>query len=62
MGVEPTAARSARPATNFEDWGAHRDTATPICDYSQFNRPMQPAVSAVDCRNSQLLIVDTVSY
>ena len=29
MGVEPTAARSARPATSFEDWGIHRDTTTP---------------------------------
>ena len=29
MGVEPTAARSARPATDFEDRGAHRDTTTP---------------------------------
>lgn len=34
MGVEPTAARSARPATSFEDWGAHRDTTTPASDYS----------------------------
>ncbi len=30
MGVEPTAARSARPATGFEDRGIHRDTTTPI--------------------------------
>ncbi len=29
MGVEPTAARSARPAASFEDWGIHRDTTTP---------------------------------
>jgi hypothetical protein len=29
MGVEPTAARSARPATDFEDRGIHRDTTTP---------------------------------
>ncbi len=29
MGVEPTAARSARPATGFEDRGAHRDPTTP---------------------------------
>ena len=29
MGVEPTAARSARPATGFEDQGIHRDTTTP---------------------------------
>ena len=30
MGVEPTAARSARPATGFEDQGTHRDTTTPM--------------------------------
>ncbi|GEM_PF-4005199 len=30
MGVEPTAARSARPATGFEDRGAHRDPTTPV--------------------------------
>ena len=29
MGVEPTAARSGRPATDFEDQGIHRDTTTP---------------------------------
>jgi hypothetical protein len=29
MGVEPTAARSVRPATDFEDRGAHRDPTTP---------------------------------
>ena len=29
MGVEPTAARSARPATGFEDQGTHRGTTTP---------------------------------
>jgi hypothetical protein len=29
MGVEPTAARSARPATGFEDREAHRDSYTP---------------------------------
>ncbi len=29
MGVEPTAARSVRPATGFEDRGAHRDPTTP---------------------------------
>ena len=34
MGVEPTAACSAQPATNFEDWGAHRDTITPVADSS----------------------------
>ncbi len=33
MGVEPTAARSARPATGFEDRGAHRDPATPVVAY-----------------------------
>jgi len=30
MGVEPTAACSAQPATNFEDWGIHRDTTIPL--------------------------------
>ena len=30
MGVEPTAACSAQPATSFEDWGAHRDATTPV--------------------------------
>jgi hypothetical protein len=29
MGVEPTAARFARPAANFEDWGIHRNPNTP---------------------------------
>jgi len=29
MGVEPTAARSVRPATDFEDRGAHRGPTTP---------------------------------
>ena len=29
MGVEPTAAGSAPPATDFEDQGAHRDTCPP---------------------------------
>ena len=29
MGVEPTAARSARPATGFEDQGTHQGTTTP---------------------------------
>jgi hypothetical protein len=29
MGVEPTAARSARPATGFEDRGSHRAPTTP---------------------------------
>lgn len=29
MGVEPTAACSAQPATDVEDQGAHRDTTTP---------------------------------
>lgn len=30
MGVEPTAASFALPATDFEDQGAHRDTCHPI--------------------------------
>jgi hypothetical protein len=29
MGVEPTAACSAQPATSFEDWGTHQGTTTP---------------------------------
>ena len=29
MGVEPTAASSALPATGVEDQGAHRDTCQP---------------------------------
>ena len=43
MGVEPTAARSARPATGFEDRGIHRDTTTPFdChQYSQSPSPEQ---------------------
>jgi len=36
MGVEPTATRSARPAANFEDWEAHRDSYTPIPNYILF--------------------------
>ena len=44
MGVEPTAARSARPATGFEDRGIHRDTTTPSTghDYNQCNLDWQP--------------------
>lgn len=38
MGVEPTAACSAQPATNFEDWGAHRDTITPTFKFSAVKR------------------------
>ncbi len=37
MGVEPTAACSAQPATSFEDWGAHRDTTTPINSLPHFS-------------------------
>lgn len=29
VGVEPTAAGSAPPATDFEDQGVHRDTSPP---------------------------------
>ena len=29
MGVEPTAARAVRPAADFEDREAHRDSYTP---------------------------------
>ena len=32
VGVEPTAAGSAPPATDFEDQGIHRDTSLPICN------------------------------
>ncbi len=32
MGVEPTAARAERPAADFEDREAHRDSYTPIND------------------------------
>ena len=44
MGVEPTAARSARPATGFEDRGIHRDTTTPLIDhhYNQCSPDWQP--------------------
>ena len=34
MGVEPTAACSAQPATSFEDGGAHRDTITPTHNFN----------------------------
>lgn len=30
VGVEPTAAGSAPPATDFEDRGIHRDTSLPV--------------------------------
>ena len=30
VGVEPTAAGSAPPATDFEDQGVHRDTSPPV--------------------------------
>lgn len=33
MGVEPTAADYASPATGVEDRGAHRDTCLPIKIY-----------------------------
>ncbi len=35
MGVEPTAACSAQPATDFEDRGAHRDATTPTISVSK---------------------------
>ncbi|VAW43509.1 hypothetical protein MNBD_CHLOROFLEXI01-2728 [hydrothermal vent metagenome] len=38
MGVEPTAACSAQPTTNFEDWGAHRDTITPTNKFNPFKQ------------------------
>ena len=30
MGVEPTVARFTRPTANFEDWGDHRNSSTPM--------------------------------
>ncbi len=50
MGVEPTAACSAQPATSFEDWGAHRDTTTPDHGYSRWHRPWQAGLSRVITR------------
>ena len=40
MGVEPTAARSARPATGFEDRGSHRAPTTPKCDKDSATCPI----------------------
>ena len=34
MGVEPTAACSAQPATGFEDRGNHRATTTPLIEFT----------------------------
>lgn len=55
MGVEPTAARSARPATSFEDWGAHRDTTTPTIDYSGSRVGGQGSAEVHGCRSAELL-------
>ncbi len=35
MGVEPTAARAERPAADFEDREAHRDSYTPAKTIAQ---------------------------
>jgi hypothetical protein len=35
MGVEPTAARAVRPAADFEDREAHRDSYTPAYTIAQ---------------------------
>lgn len=35
MGVEPTAARAERPAADFEDREAHRDSYTPTQTIAQ---------------------------
>lgn len=35
MGVEPTAARAVRPAADFEDREAHRDSYTPTLTIAQ---------------------------
>jgi hypothetical protein len=41
MGVEPTAARSAQPAANFEDWGIHRNPSTPTVRYTVLDERRQ---------------------
>ena len=48
MGVEPTAARSARPATDFEDQGTHQGTTTPLNrrEYSGITPAWQPSLPA----------------
>ena len=49
MGVEPTAARSARPATGFEDRGAHRDPTTPNFKDTPARAIRQTLLSRRDC-------------
>ena len=53
MGVEPIAARAARPAADFEDREAHRDSYTPAdtiaqqesrCHISGLTRPIRNAM------------------
>lgn len=41
MGVEPTAARAVRPAADFEDREAHRDSYTPTPTIPQAAAPCQ---------------------
>ena len=55
MGVEPTAACSAQPATNFEDWGAHRDTITPTYKFSAVGMIWVTGIFLEDSRE-QLII------
>ncbi len=45
MGVEPTAARSARPADGFEDRGSHRATTTPVRGQSYRALPQRSSAS-----------------
>ncbi len=49
MGVEPTAARSARPATDFEDRGTHRGTTTPLLVNSK-----EPTVTPLRFNNASV--------
>ena len=52
MGVEPTAACSAQPATSFEDGGAHRDTITPTHNFNPDRAIWVTNISPVILRNS----------
>jgi len=62
MGVEPTAARSARPATGFEDRGSHRAPTTPtfalrIARFTQLVKSVKsnPPASSGGCRDGSWL-------
>ena len=56
MGVEPTAACSAQPATNFEDWGTHRGTTTPTQDYSVAAKSKQLRANSYSQRGQSPLL------